>query len=93
MTLSLLSAAREVHDKFKRDIEQGFVTRDKTYAVELLGKALSSNDLALDALRKSLIEMVRVYGDMDGVGTPIKIIADAVKAIRLVDPKFKFEDY
>lgn len=29
-----------VHDTFKRDIEQGFWTKDKEFAVSLLGKAL-----------------------------------------------------
>lgn len=33
--------ARYVHDKFKRDIEQGYKTHDKEFAVDLLGKALN----------------------------------------------------
>lgn len=42
--ISLLFAARTVHDTFKRDLEQGFKTRDKVYAIDLLGKALVEDD-------------------------------------------------
>lgn len=31
---------QQVHDRFKKDIEQGFKTRDKEYVIEMLGKAL-----------------------------------------------------
>lgn len=33
-------AARIVHDTFKRDIEQGFVTKDKQFAIDILGRVL-----------------------------------------------------
>jgi hypothetical protein len=33
---------RTVHDRFKRDIEQGYKTRDKEFAITLLGRALAS---------------------------------------------------
>lgn len=43
--LSLLRAAtKTVHDTFKRDIEQGYVTKDKSYAVEILGMALGRDE-------------------------------------------------
>lgn len=45
------------------------------------------------ALAKSLKEMVECYGEMDDIGTPIGIITRAVRAIRRVSPKYKFEDY
>lgn len=32
--------AKHVRDQFKRDLEQGFTTKDKEYAVELLSKGL-----------------------------------------------------
>lgn len=32
--------AKRVRDTFKRDIEQGFTTRDKTFAIDLLTKGL-----------------------------------------------------
>ena len=37
----LRTAAQTVHDTFKRDLEQGFQTRDKQYAVAILGAALA----------------------------------------------------
>lgn len=40
---TLIFAARTVHDTFKRDLDRGYKTRDKEFAVDLLGKAL--NDL------------------------------------------------
>lgn len=43
-------------------------------------------------LTASLKEMVERYGETDGAG-PNDLITRAVKAIRLVDPKYKFEDY
>ena len=45
------------------------------------------------ALAKSLAEMVEVYGGSDDLASPIDIITRAVKAIRRVKPKYKFEDY
>ncbi len=45
------------------------------------------------ALSKSLVEMVECYGEMDSLEEPISIITRAVKAIRRVRPKYKFEDY
>ncbi len=36
----LEDAAQIVHDHFKRDIDQGYRTRDKVYAVEMLGRHL-----------------------------------------------------
>ena len=40
----------------------------------------------------ALEEMVECYGETAGLG-PIDIITRAVKAIRLVKPGYKFEDY
>ena len=46
------------------------------------------------ALAKALVDMVECYGEMDDPENgPIHIIAQAVKAIRRVRPKYKFEDY
>ncbi len=57
------------------------------------GAARARNNDAAKQLVASLKEMVKCYGDMDGIGTPIQIIAKAVSAIRLVEPNFKFEKY
>jgi hypothetical protein len=36
---------RKVHDTFKRDMEQGYVTKDKQFAVDLLGQALKAESV------------------------------------------------
>lgn len=41
-TKTLMDNVRIVYDTFKRDLEQGYRTKDKTFAVELLGSALAS---------------------------------------------------
>lgn len=42
LTDDALFFVRAVHDTFSKDIAQGYVTRDKTYAVDLLGQALAA---------------------------------------------------
>lgn len=37
----LEAAAQCVHDTFKSDLDQGYKTKDKVFAVEVLGKALA----------------------------------------------------
>jgi len=37
---AVCEAAKYVHDRFKRDLDQGYQTKDKVFAVEVLGRAL-----------------------------------------------------
>lgn len=51
------------------------------------------------ALVKALVAMIECYGERDdvldekGSYKPIPIIKDAVKAVRRVRPKYKFEEH
>lgn len=40
--VELRAAAQYVYDKFVEDRRQGYVTRDKTFAIEILGRALTA---------------------------------------------------
>jgi hypothetical protein len=41
MSEAAISIVRKVRDTFRRDMEQGFVTKDKQFAVEMLSQALA----------------------------------------------------
>lgn len=45
----LRNAAQYVFDKFSRDLEQGYRTRDKQFAVDMLGSALKRTQPAVSA--------------------------------------------
>jgi hypothetical protein len=56
---------RKVHDTFKRDMEQGYVTKDKQLAVDLLGQAIKTEsvDAARDASSRG--ERMRAASELD----------------------------
>lgn len=40
--------AETILNKFKRDIEQGYVTKDKTYVIEMLSKGLEKSAISTE---------------------------------------------
>jgi hypothetical protein len=82
-----------VHDTFKRDIEQGFKTRDKKFAIDLLSKALEgapAKDDRSDAVGEiAVTETKRAMADASvfGIGfLSIKLIGSA-PVIERVHPR------
>lgn len=75
----LYFAIRRVHDTFKRDMEQGFKTRDKEFAVAVLGNVLVDQPSNAD-IKAILTELIDCYGSDDG-GGPIALI-ELAKAMR-----------
>lgn len=83
---------RFVYETFRRDIEQGYVTKDKQFAVSLLGKALEcmatqADGPTIDLMHESYQQIINAYVSAfapppevmgnDIIGHVCKMIADA----------------